>query len=102
MEFGTGAEGGNLSVIQAEAGWQPGYGTTLVLNVADSHSSVAELRGKGVRCDDLELFPGFVTFASFYEPFGNRIQMCSPADRRARHLAMELTYGRNNYAKISK
>jgi catechol 2,3-dioxygenase-like lactoylglutathione lyase family enzyme len=24
-------------------------------------------------------FPGFVTFASFYDPFGNRLQMCSPA-----------------------
>ena len=79
IEFSTGRENGNLSITQAEAGWQPSTGTTLVLDVADCHAAVGELRRRGVRCDDAQVFPGFVTFASFYDPDGNRLQMCSPA-----------------------
>jgi hypothetical protein len=40
-----------------------------------SHSSH---RARGVRCDDPVVFPGYVTYCSFYDPFGNRLQMCSP------------------------
>lgn len=79
IEFSTGRDGGNLSVTLAEPGWQPSTGTTLVLDVDDCHRAVAELRQRGVRCDDPQVFPGYVTFASFYDPFGNRLQMCSPA-----------------------
>lgn len=25
------------------------------------------------------MFPGFVVFCSFHDPFGNKLQMCSPA-----------------------
>jgi predicted enzyme related to lactoylglutathione lyase len=71
------AAAGNLSVTKAEPGWQPSYGTTVVLNVADCHAPAAELRRRGVRCDEPAVFPGFVTFASFFDPFGNRLQMCS-------------------------
>ena len=52
---------------------------TLVLDVEDCRAAVDELRRRGVRCDDAHALPGFVTFASFYDPFGNRLQMCSPA-----------------------
>ena len=38
---------------------------------------------RGVRCDDPVVFPGYVTFCSFYDPFGNRLQMCSPAPAEA-------------------
>ncbi|MCQ4631853.1 VOC family protein [Shinella lacus] len=79
IEFSTGAASGNLSLTLAEEGWQPGFGTTIVLNVADCRVAVEVLRSRGVRCDDAQDFPGFVTFASFYDPFGNRLQMCSPA-----------------------
>lgn len=79
IEFGTGGEGGNLSVTLAEEGWRPSTGTTVVLNVEDCNEAVAELRRRGVECDDPIVFPGFVTFASFRDPFGNRLQMCSPA-----------------------
>jgi predicted enzyme related to lactoylglutathione lyase len=79
IEFSTGRDGGNLSVTLAEPGWQPSPGTTVVLDVEDCHRAVAELRQRGVRCDDPQVFPGYVTFASFYDPFGNRLQMCSPA-----------------------
>lgn len=79
IEFATGGEGGNLSVTLAGGEFQPATSTTVVLNVADCHKAVEELRGRGVRCDDAQVFPGFVTFANFYDPFGNRLQMCSPA-----------------------
>ncbi len=78
IEFGTGG-GGNISLVPAGAGWHPSTGTTIVLNVADCHAAVAELRRRGVMCEEPQVFPGFVTFASFHDPFGNRLQMCSPA-----------------------
>jgi predicted enzyme related to lactoylglutathione lyase len=79
IEFSTGSDAGNLSVILAGADFAPSTHTTVVLNVADCHAAVAELRRRNVRCDDAQVFPGFVTFASFYDPFGNRLQMCGPA-----------------------
>ena len=79
IEFGTGADGGNLALTAAEPGWHPSTGTTIILNTADCHASCAELRTRGVRCDDPVVFPGYVTWCSFYDPFGNRLQMCSPA-----------------------
>lgn len=78
IEFSTGAASGNLSIVSAPPGWTPSTGTTVVLNVQDCHAAVSLLRGRGVTCDDPQVFPGFVTFASFYDPSGNRLQMCSP------------------------
>jgi predicted enzyme related to lactoylglutathione lyase len=78
IEFPTGGSG-NLSVVLAEPGWTASTSTTVVLNVEDCASAVATLRNRGVTCDDPQVFPGFVTFASFFDPFGNRLQMCSPA-----------------------
>lgn len=79
IEFATGSEAGNLALILAAADWVPGTGTTIVLNTADCHATCAALRARGVRCDDPVVFPGYVTYCSFYDPFGNRLQMCSPA-----------------------
>ena len=79
IEFASGGPGGNVSVTAAEPGWIPSTGTTIVLNVEDCHQACAELRQRGVRCEDPVVFPGYVTFCSFYDPFGNRLQMCSPA-----------------------
>ncbi|HEX6041476.1 VOC family protein [Longimicrobium sp.] len=79
IEFRTGAAGGNLAVTHAEPGWAPSTGTTVVLNTDDCHATRAALRARGVRCDNPVVFPGYVTFCSFYDPFGNRLQMCSPA-----------------------
>jgi hypothetical protein len=73
--------GGDALSNPRGAGLAPSFGTTVVLNVQDCHAACAELRRRGVRCDDPQVFPGFVTFASFYDPFGNRLQMCSPAPR---------------------
>lgn len=79
IEFSTGSTSGNLSVVKAEPGSHVSPSTTVVLNVENCHAAVDELRSRGVACDDAQVFPGFVTFASFYDPFGNRLQMCSPA-----------------------
>ena len=78
IEFRTGGPGGNLAVTAAEPGWKPSTGTTVVLNTADCFAASAELRARGVRCDEPVVFSGYVTFCSFYDPFGNRLQMCSP------------------------
>jgi predicted enzyme related to lactoylglutathione lyase len=79
IEFKSGAPYGNISVTTAEPGWMPSTGTTIVFNTDDCHASCAELRARSVRCDDPVIFPGFVVYCNFYDPFGNRLQMCSPA-----------------------
>lgn len=79
VEFGTGSSPGNIAVTKAEESWHPSTGTTIVLNVDDCHASCAELKSRGVKCEDPQTFPGYVTFCNFYDPFGNRLQMCSPA-----------------------
>jgi predicted enzyme related to lactoylglutathione lyase len=71
--------GGNVAVTLAEPGWQPTAGTTIVFNTADCHAAVTALRARGVRCDDPVVFPGFVVYATFYDPWGNRLQMASAA-----------------------
>lgn len=78
IEFATGAPGGNLSVTTAEPGWAPSASITVVLNTDDCHATCERLRAQGVRCDDPVVFPGYVTYCSFYDPFGNRLQCCSP------------------------
>ncbi len=50
-------------------------GATVVFTVDDPHKVVAELRKRGVKCDDPETIPGMVTYATFYDPEGNRLQM---------------------------
>lgn len=79
IEFSAGADGGNLSLTMAEAGWEPSTGTTVVLNVRNCQAAVDELRCRGVACGEPVIFEGHVVFASFHDPFGNRLQMCSPA-----------------------
>ena len=80
IEWSTGGPGGNLSIVQAPDGWSAAEtGVTLVLNVADCDAAVAELRRRGVSCGEPTRFEGFVTYATFTDPFGNRLQICSPA-----------------------
>jgi len=79
IEFGAGSPVGNIALTKAETAWQPIAGTTVVLNVEDCHAACTALRQRGVQCEDPVVFPGYVTFCSFYDPFGNRLQMCSPA-----------------------
>ena len=76
IEFPTGGPG-NLALVQAADGWAPSEGTTVVLAVADCRETWSMLLARGVRCDEPADFPGYVTYCSFYDPFGNRLQMCS-------------------------
>lgn len=52
-------------------------GTTLVLTVDDAHAVTAALRAKGIKCDDVTVIPGMVTYGAFYDPEGNMIQFAS-------------------------
>ena len=76
IEFGTGG-GGNLAVTTNEPEAPPNTRTTVVLNTADCFATCAALRGRGVRCDDPVVVPGVIVYCTFYDPFGNRLQMCS-------------------------
>jgi predicted enzyme related to lactoylglutathione lyase len=80
IEWNPGGGSGNVSVTAAPEGWKPATtGVTLVLNVDDCDAAVTELRARGVACDDPTRFEGYVTFATFTDPFGNRLQICAPA-----------------------
>ncbi len=51
---------------------------TAVFNVKDCFEAVAELRRRGVSCDDPLGVPQMVTWANFYDPDGNRLQVAGP------------------------
>ena len=51
--------------------------TTLVFGVQDAYAVTAALRKKGAKCDDVITIPGMVTYGTFYDPFGNRLQFVS-------------------------
>jgi predicted enzyme related to lactoylglutathione lyase len=80
MEFGE-KEGTHLA-INLWRGPDPvpprNGGATVVFSVSDAYKAVAELRKRGVKCDDVEAIPNMVTFASFYDPEGNRLQVAGP------------------------
>ncbi len=53
-------------------------GAVAVFTVDDVHQAVSELRKRGVECDDPTGIPDMVTFANFYDPDGNRLQVAGP------------------------
>jgi len=55
---------------------------TVVFAVDDAHATVAELRKRGVKCDDPLAVPDMVTYANFYDPEGNRLQIAGRRPRR--------------------
>lgn len=50
-------------------------GVIAIYDVDDVAQTVAELRAKGVRCDDPVTIPQMVTYANIYDPEGNRLQI---------------------------
>ena len=52
-----------------------GGGATPVFDVEDCAEAVAELRKRGVKCDDAVTIPGMVSYANVYDPEGNRFQI---------------------------
>lgn len=80
MEFGE-KESAHLAISL----WQSpepfpalGRGATAIFDVPDAYAAVAELRKRGVKCDDVMAIPEMVTFASFYDPDGNELQVAGP------------------------
>ncbi|MBL8056859.1 MAG: VOC family protein [Anaerolineales bacterium] len=53
-------------------------GPIIVFTVDDALAAVAELRRRGVRCDDPVGVPGMVTYATFYDVEGNQLQLAGP------------------------
>jgi len=75
IEWRLPAKRTNVAVTLAGPGWQPHHNVTVVFDVDDCHRMREALIAKGVRCDEVVEVPGVVTYCSFYDPFGNRLQM---------------------------
>ena len=56
-------------------------GATVVFTVDDAYKAVEELRKRGVKCEDVIPIPGMVTYATFYDLEGNKLQMAGPAPK---------------------
>lgn len=55
-----------------------GGGATIIFSVDDAYKTVEELRKRGVKCEDVTAIPNMVTFANFWDPDGNRLQIAGP------------------------
>src|SRR5512146_3322927 len=80
MEFGE-KDGVHLAIeLWRQAGQMPpvGRGGIAVFEVDDAYAAVAELRQKGVKCDDVVAIPDMVTYADFFDPDGNKLQLAGP------------------------
>ncbi len=80
MEFGE-KEGIHLAISQWRGpGPLPprGKNAVAIFGVDDAYAAVKELRRRGVKCDDVMSVPEMVTFASFYDPDGNELQVAGP------------------------
>ena len=53
-------------------------GPIVVFTVDDAQAAVAELRRRGVKCDDPIAVPGMVTYATFYDVEDNQLQVAGP------------------------
>jgi predicted enzyme related to lactoylglutathione lyase len=58
-----------------------GGGAIVIFGVDDAYAMVKELRKRGVKCDDVTAIPDMVTYASFYDPDGNVLQVAGPAPK---------------------
>lgn len=80
MEFGL--EGGTHLAIGQWRGPGPYQrqvgGGIAIFSVDDAYGAVKELRKRGVKCDDVIAVPEMVTYATFYDPDGNRLQVAGP------------------------
>ncbi len=80
MEFGD-KNGTHLAISQWR-GPEPmpprDGGGIAIFAVDDAYKTVTELRKRGVKCEDVIAVPEMVTYASFYDPDGNRLQVAGP------------------------
>jgi predicted enzyme related to lactoylglutathione lyase len=79
MEFGE-KDGTHLAISLWSDAKPPSRegGATVVFSVDDAYKTIAELRKRGVKCEDVEAIPNMVTYANFYDPEGNRLQVAGP------------------------
>ncbi len=56
----------------------PGRGGIAVFSVDDAYKAVEELRRRGVKCDEVIAVPNMITYANFYDPDGNLLQLAGP------------------------
>ncbi len=49
-----------------------------VFEVDDAYQAVELLRQRGIQCEDVVAIPFMVTYANFYDPDGNRLQLAGP------------------------
>ncbi len=77
IEWGGPGKGGNVAVTVASHDVRAGGGTTPVFNTDDCRLLVRELRRRGVRCEEPVDVPGLLTYCTFYDPDGNRLQAIS-------------------------
>lgn len=80
MEFG---EKNNthlaLSLWRGPGPFPPTQGGAIaIFAVENAYEAVKELRQRGVKCEDVIAIPQMVTYASFYDPDGNRLQVAGP------------------------
>lgn len=80
MEFGDQNNTHLAIMLSREPGPLPtGRGSGIaVFAVDDAQAAVDELRRRGVKCDDVVAIPQMVTFANFYDPDGNLLQLAGP------------------------
>lgn len=52
-----------------------------IFEVDNAYAAVEQLRKRGVKCDDVVAIPEMVTYATFYDPDGNRLQVAGPPPR---------------------
>jgi predicted enzyme related to lactoylglutathione lyase len=57
----------------------PVNGAIAIFSVDDAHAAVKELRARGVKCDDPVPIPNMVTYADFYDPEGNKLELAELA-----------------------
>lgn len=79
IEFSVGTSGCNLSITTEGYEAVGAQRTTIVLDTDDCRAAHKKLTALGVRCEAPVEFTGYVVYCTFYDPFGNRLQMSSPA-----------------------
>jgi len=69
----------HISVNRWDTAWgpHPTNGAIAVLTVDDAHATAAALKAKGIKVDQVVAIPGMVTYGTFYDPEGNKIQFAS-------------------------
>jgi catechol-2,3-dioxygenase len=77
-EYGRDNES-HVSLNRWDPTWGPApqNGAIPVFTVDSATAAIEALRAKGVKCDDVVVIPGMVSYGTFYDPEGNKLQVAS-------------------------